>query len=119
MNRTGWFFGYAAAALLGMGLVGCSHEPRSPIVTMVERAGAGDLRTASVGAMVQWFDKHAAVAIEADRLCKGARGKAPAKWPETTEGHVCNAAAQVAGFIRWRRELQRNNDHKTFQGGSK
>jgi hypothetical protein len=86
---------------------------------MVEKAGAGDLRTASVGAMVQWFDKHTDVAIEAAKLCRQAREIAPAKWPQTKEGRLCSAAAQVAGFIQWRRDLQTSNDHNTFQGGSK
>jgi hypothetical protein len=120
MGRTGWLFWCGGAAgVLVFGLTGCSPEPRSPIVTMVENAGAGDMRTAPVGAMVQWFNKHPDVAMEADKLCKRARENALAKWPETTEGRVCNAAAQVAGFIQWRRDLQTNNDHKTFQGGSK
>jgi hypothetical protein len=86
---------------------------------MVETAGAGDLQTTSVGSMVQWFQKHPALAIKADNLCVPVRRHAQAKWPETTEGRVCNAAARVAGFIVWQRDVQANNDHKTFQGGSK
>jgi hypothetical protein len=86
---------------------------------MVETAGAGDLRTTSVGSIVQWFQKHPALAIKADNLCQPVRRNALAKWPETTEGRVCNAAARVAGFIIWQRDIQANNDHQTFQGGSK
>ena len=119
MNTTGGLYRCGAGVVLGLGLLGCSHEPRSSIVILVENAGSADLRTASTGAMVQWFDKHPDVATEADKLCKRVRAKAPAKWPETTEGRVCIAAAQVAGFTQWRRQLQTNNDHKTFQGGSK
>lgn len=108
--------GIAALAIV-MALAGCERPSR--IVTMVDKAGAGDLRTASVGSIVRWFESHPALAIKADNLCVPVREKAQAKWPETTEGRVCNAARQVAGFIVWQRELETNNDHRTFQGGSK
>jgi len=98
---------------------GCERWFPSRIVTAVENAGAGDLRRASVGSIVGWFQKHPSLAITVDNLCVSPRETALAKWPETTEGHVCNAAAQVAGFIEWQRDIQTNNDHKTFQGGSK
>jgi hypothetical protein len=119
MERKGGVFGRGVASVLVLVLAGCSREPRSRIVTRVEKAGAGDLRSASTSAMVQWFNRHPDVATEAERLCKQVRDQVPAKWPETTEGRVCNAATQVAGFIQWRRDLEINNDHKTFQGGSK
>ena len=98
---------------------GCGRWRPSRIVAEVEKAGAGDLRTASLGSIVGWFQKHPSLAITVDNLCVPAREHALAKWPETTEGRVCNAAAQVAGFIEWQREIEINNDHKTFQGGSK
>src|SRR5207247_10297386 len=102
-----------------LAVVGGERSCPSRIVKMVETAGAGDLRTTSVGSMVQWFQKHPALAIKADNLCVPVRKHAQAKWPETTEGRVCNAAARVAGFIEGQRDIQATNDHKTFQGGSK
>jgi hypothetical protein len=86
---------------------------------MVESAGAGDVRTVPVASMVQWFRRHPALALKADDLCGPVRKNALAKWPETTEGRVCDAASQVAGFIVWQRTVEQNNDHKTFQGGSR
>jgi hypothetical protein len=109
--------GDVAALAIVFALAGFGRP--SHVVTMVEKAGAGDLRTAPVSSMVQWFEKHPVLAIKADNLCTPLRKKSRAKWPETTEGRVCNAAAQVAGFIVWQRELETNNDHRAFQGGSK
>ena len=105
-------------AVVALTLGGCGRE-RSRIVKMVENAGAGDLRTTSVGSIAEWFQKHPVLAIQTDNLCAPTRINGLAKWPETTEGRVCNAAAQVAGFIEWQKEVLKNNDHQTFQGGSK
>jgi hypothetical protein len=106
--------GIAVAALLALS-VSCSRERPSPIVKMVEDAGAGDLRGASLPSIRQWLEQHPEVAIEAAKRCKRIREKATAKWPDTTEGRVCEAAKQVSGFIGWRRQLRR--DGRTFEGG--
>ena len=115
----GWSGRFATCLAIVLAVGACERNRSSPIVKMVEAAGAGDLRTTSVRSMVQWFQKHRALAIKADNLCVPARKHAQAKWPETTEGRLCNAATQVAGFIEWQRDIQVNNDHKVFQGGSK
>jgi hypothetical protein len=104
---------------IALAVAGCERHRPSQIVRMVETAGAGDLETTSVSSIVEWFQKHPALVITVDNQCVPARENARAKWPETTEGRVCRAAAQVAGFIEWQRDIQTNNDHKTFQGGSK
>ena len=121
MNRgsSGWSGRVTACLAIVLAVVGCERWRPSQIVQMVENAGSGDLRTTSVGSIVEWFQKHPALVITIDNLCVPARENALAKWPKTTKGRVCNAAAQVAGFIEWQREIQTNNDHKTFQGGSK
>ena len=111
--------GGAGCLLAAIILVACSREGSSRIVKLVEEAGAGDLHAASVGSIVHWFEKHPALALKTDSLCVGVRTNALAKWPETTEGRVCNAASQVAGYIVWQRSVETNNDHQTFQGGSK
>src|SRR5262249_44337808 len=118
VHKQSWrVLGDVAALGIVFALAACGRP--SQIVTRVEKAGADDLRRASVSSMVQWFEKHPALAIKADTLCTLVREKPRAKWPETTEGRVCTAAAQVAGFIVWQRELETNNDYRTFQGGSK
>jgi hypothetical protein len=116
-GRNAWSNRLATGLAIVLAVGAC--ERKRPIVKMVETAGAGDLRTASVGSIVQWFQKHPALAIKTDNLCVPLRNHAQAKWPETTEGRVCNAAARVAGFIVWQRDIQANNDYKTFQGGSR
>lgn len=115
----GWSGRFATCLAILLAVGACERRRPSLIVKMVETAGAGDLRTTSVGSMVQWFQKHPTLAIKTDNLCQPVRKHALAKWPETTEGRVCNAAARVAGFIEWQRDIRVNNDHKTFQGGSK
>ena len=59
--------GVSACLAILLGLTGC--ERPSKIVKMVENSGAGDLRTASVGSMVRWLEKHPVVAMKADNLC--------------------------------------------------
>lgn len=118
-DNRGWSGRVATCLAIVLVVAGCERWRPSRIVKMVKTAGAGDLRTTSVGSMVQWFQRHPGLAIKADNLCVSARKHAQAKWPETTEGRVCNAAARVAGFIEWQRDIQANNDHQTFQGGSK
>jgi len=118
-RRSGWSGQVTVCLLIVLAALGCGRWRPSQIVQIVENAGSGDLRTTSVSSIVWWFQKHPALVIEVDNLCVPAREHALAKWPETTEGRVCNAAAQVAGFIEWQREIEFNNDHKTFQGGSK
>jgi hypothetical protein len=114
-----WFGRGSICLAILLAASACERWRPSPIVKKVEAAGSGDLQTASVGSIAGWFQKHPALAITVDNLCVPVRESARANWPETTEGRVCRAAAQVAGFIEWLRDMQTNNDHKTFQGGSK
>jgi hypothetical protein len=104
---------------LALGLAACQRKPSSRIVKKLEEAGAGDLRTATVGSLVQWLEKHPAVAMEVDDLCSHARAHGRASWPQTTEGRVCNAASHVAEFFKRPREIEAKNDHQAFQGGSR
>src|SRR5215472_6790852 len=94
MLQTAWLIsiGCAACVTLGLALVGCSRERPSEIVRMVEKAGARDLRRASVHAITHWFYKHLYVATQAAKRCRVTRARASAEWPETTEGRVCTAA---------------------------
>jgi hypothetical protein len=121
MNEAKWGKLVLLGACLGAVLIpiGCERTLPSPIVEKVEKAGAGDLAIASVGSIREWLERHPGLAIQVQMLCVPAREKGSVKWPETTEGRVCSAAAQVAGFIEWQRKIQTNNDHKTFEGGSK
>lgn len=120
MKRRRWVFPAGVTCLLILfPVVGCWRESPSAIVRMVENSGAGDVRTASVASIVQWFRRHPAVALKTDDLCRPVQKSALAKWPETTEGIVCAAASEVAGFIVWQRTIKGKNDHETFQRGSR
>jgi hypothetical protein len=78
---------------------GCKKkEPPSAIVEKVKAAGAGDVETASVAAIEQWFKKHQAVALEVKAMCLRAKERASADWGDTTEGRVCQAAANATVF---------------------
>jgi hypothetical protein len=119
-NRRDWFVPVVAVyVMVGLALGGCGRERSSPIIRMVENAGAGDLRAVSVGSMVQWLDRHPALDLKVENLCIDVRKNPLAAWPETTEGRLCNAASRVVGYIVWQRSLEEDNDHQTFQGGSK
>lgn len=99
--------------LLALILAGCTQEPPSEIVRRVEAAGAGDLHSASREAIEDWFRKHPDVANETRQLCIPVRASAPAKWSDTTEGRVCNAAG-VATVFRFK---ERKGDGRGFEAG--
>jgi hypothetical protein len=84
--------------LMTFALASCTREPDSAIVRQVEAAGAGDVRAASNDALLDWFRKHPQVGQETRKLCEPIRKDAPAKWADTTEGRVCQAAQTAAAF---------------------
>ena len=95
---------------------GCSihKEQPSQIVHKAQQCGAGDLAGASAAAMQDWFTRNRGCALAIDELCKPVRTSAPARWTDTTEGQVCDAAAVVA---QWSRKP--NTDHEPFRAGWK
>jgi hypothetical protein len=84
--------------LMTFALASCTREPDSAIVRQVEAAGAGDVRAASNDALLDWFRKHPQVGQETRKLCEPIRKDAPAKWADTTEGRVCQAAQTAAAL---------------------
>ena len=72
------------------------HEQQSSIVKTAETAGAGSLEGVSTPAIGQWFALHKDVAYRIDDMCRPVRRNAPAQWADSTEGRVCEAAAQIA-----------------------
>ena len=107
------------AAMMAIAMTGCtltgSKEPPSAIVQKLEKAGAGDLATATVGSIQQWLGQRRLLADEVEAMCKPIRTSAEAKWAETTEGRICTAAQNLA-FFRYKRQ---EGDGETFRAGSK
>ncbi len=104
-------WGLTAALLFCMS---CSRqEPRSRIVEKAEKAGAGDLSTASSPAMQQWLGKHREVAIGIETICKPVRQSATAQWADTTEGRLCAASRELAFF----RSAPARGDGRVFRPG--
>ncbi len=101
---------------LAVFLVGCSviKEPPSSIVQKTQSCGAGELSGTSNLAVQDWFSKHRDCAVTVDQMCKPMRESATAAWTDSTEGHVCIAARNVAQWVR-----KPSQDHETFQGGWK
>ncbi len=64
----------------------------SKIVREVEAAGSGDLSTFSQSGLVLWFSKRPQMAVKIYAECRPIEKTAPANWPDTAEGSVCNAA---------------------------
>jgi hypothetical protein len=102
-----------------LALAGCSFfaqkEPRSAIVERVEKAGAGDLSTASTQAIQEWLGKHREIADAVEDMCKPVRQNADAKWSGSTEGRVCSAAHTLA-FFRFK---PKHSDGEVFHAGDK
>lgn len=98
--------GFATTALL-ITTLGCSGKQEStsakqeaakqesPIVKKAEASGAGDLSNTSVAAMTVWFTNHLEVAQDIRKECEPVQTQAPASWSDSTEGHVCQAAAEA------------------------
>lgn len=105
---------FPATAFVFMTLVGCVQERPSRIVKMVEQAGAQDVHAASVQSLAQWFYRHPDVAVTAEKMCRTIRASASVRWPQTTEGRVCEAAQEIGGFLEWRQQLEHDRDHRTF-----
>lgn len=78
-------------------MIGCSvlKEPPSPIVQKTENCGAGDLSATSETAVQVWFGKHRDCGVAVDAMCKPIRERAPARWSDSMEGHVCAAAGNI------------------------
>jgi hypothetical protein len=98
-------------------LAACTRlsERRTPLVEKVEKAGAGDLSTASSDAMTRWLEDHQQIAAEVNQECEPLRVKATAAWNNSTEGRLCQAAA-VAKFFN---STPSKGDGKTYQAGTK
>ena len=79
-----------------------------------ERAGAGDLSSASTQAMEQWLGKHRDVSDQIETMCKPVRQNAVAQWGNSTEGRLCTAAHDL-GFFR---SGPVTGDGKTFRPGT-
>lgn len=94
-------------------LAACTNEPSSEIVKKVEAAGAGDLKTASIDSIVQWFRKNQPLANEVKQLCAPIRGSASANWGDSTEGRVCQAASTASVF----NFTPRKGDGRGFEAG--
>ena len=100
-------------AVLVLLLVGCTKEPSSEIVQKVEAAGASDLRAASQQSIEDWFRKRTDFAVQIRDECRPIHEKAPATWPSTTEGRVCNAASVASAF----NFKERKGDGKGYEAG--
>ena len=72
-------------------VAGCKKpEPPSPIVKLMEDAGAGDVSATSDEGISRWLDQHKAVLLEVKKRCIEVRkANPPATWSTTTEGRVC------------------------------
>jgi hypothetical protein len=89
----------AAAVGLAAANLGCplfeAPDPPSRVVERVERAGAGDVRTASNEALQMWFNKRGDLAVEVTRLCATSAAE---RMPGRTEARVC-ASARLSAFF--------------------
>jgi len=95
---------------------GCSGwKSPSAIIAKAEAAGAGDLSSASTGAIQSWLERHRAVAHEVNRMCAAVRDNASADWADTTEGRLCAAARNVA--VSPFKPVE--SDHRVYESGWK
>jgi hypothetical protein len=113
-RRLYWTAAMTAVAMTGCTVIG-SKEPSSAIVEKLEKAGAGNLSTATTGSIQQWLGQRRSLADEVDAMCKPIRATAEARWADSTEGRICTAAQNLA-FFRYKR---REGDGETFRAGSK
>jgi hypothetical protein len=105
---------FALAASI-LALAGCtSNEPRSEVVEQAQKAGAGDLASASAFSTEDWMRKHRDVAVKLYKMCAPVRDRAPASWGDSTEGKVCTAARNATMST-----YKYPSDDRTFHSGTK
>jgi len=104
-----------ASSLFLLSFGACTRAQPSRIVKLAEESGAGPLADVSLVDMRVWLRDHPQVATRVDALCAPLRGKAPAAWPQTTEGRLCLAARTIEA----QRQLRRNPDTTGFLPGWK
>jgi hypothetical protein len=88
-------------------------ERQSTIVEHAEKAGAGDLRSATSQSIQQWLGRNRQVALEIEEMCKTVRQSTTADWADTTEGRLCAAAHELAFF----RSAPARGDGRVFRPG--
>jgi len=91
--KTGMWIFLGAFLVSSLGMSGCkqSTTPKSPIVTELEGAGAGNLDNGFDGAqMVSWLKAHPAMVARLSPECKAAKAEAGAGlWDSTPDGAIC------------------------------
>ena len=113
-KRTSLCFALPLALMAFTGCTAQRTEPTSPIVQTAEKAGAGDLSSASAPAIEQWLGKHREVSGQIETMCKPVRQNATAQWSDSTEGRLCTAAHDLAFF----QSAPVTGDGKTFRPGT-
>jgi hypothetical protein len=79
-----------------------------------QKAGAGDLASASASSTEDWMRKHRDVAVKLNKMCAPVRERASANWGDSTEGKVCTAARNAAMSA-----YKYPSDDRTFHSGTK
>jgi hypothetical protein len=110
----------AAAVGLAAASIGCplfeAPEPPSRVVERVERAGAGNVRTASNEALQMWFNQHDGLAVEVNRLCATSAAE---RIPGRTEARVCVRPHDRLHFLALRRTRAMANRTTAARVGGK
>jgi hypothetical protein len=89
---------FLACTALGLCELGCKNETKTDLVKRVEAQGSPDLASTSTDAMKKWFAAHPKLAAGILPECQKIRTTAPAKWNDSTEGRVCQAASFGTAF---------------------
>lgn len=79
---------------------GCSRVPNSAIVAKFEAAGGGNASVADVADITRWLWNHQSVRGELQPLCDAKRSSAPADWPNSDEGKLCQAVVNAQRVVQ-------------------
>jgi len=76
------------------------NPPKSEVLALLEKNGAGDASKSSLPAFRRWFSTRAALAEQVVKMCEPIEGNATVAWGDSAEATACTAAQETSAAAR-------------------
>ena len=71
-------------------------DPKSEVLDLLEKNGAGDMSKSSVAAFRRWFGTRTALAEQVVKMCEPIEQHATVSWGDSAEATACTAAHETS-----------------------